>query len=94
MGRSEPERRIGTFGLVGSPLVRFPLTSPIRVSSSEQKPELGSRLLHTGHRMDSKQVSSMPLPKLGQHSGFDVIFGFSMLHQRFACARLSNPYMT
>src|SRR5215469_16301157 len=23
-----------------------------------------------------------------------VIFGFSMLHQRFACARLSHPYMT
>jgi hypothetical protein len=36
----------------------------------------------------------MPLPKLGHHSGFDVIFGFSMLHPRFAYARLSNPYMT
>ena len=41
--------------------------------------------------MDSKQVSSMPLPKLGHHSGFDVIFGFSMLHQRFAYARPSRP---
>ena len=78
----------------GSPLVPFPLSSPTRVSSSEQKPGLESRLLYTGHRMDSKQVSSMPLPKLGHHSGFDVIFGFSMLHQRFACARLSHPYMT
>jgi hypothetical protein len=78
----------------GSPLVPFPLASPTRVSSSEQKPALESRLLHTGHRMDSKQVSSMPLPKLGHHPGFDVIFGFSMLHQRFACARLSNPHMT
>src|SRR5215831_7182591 len=78
----------------GSPLVPFPLASPTRVSSSEQKPGLESHLLHTGHRMDSKQVSSMPLPKLGHHSGFDVIFGFSMLHQRFAYACLSNPYMT
>jgi hypothetical protein len=75
----------------GSPLVPFTLSSPTRVSSSEQKPGLESRLLHTGHRMDSKQVSSMPLPKLGHHSGFDVIFGFSMLHRRFAYARLRPP---
>jgi hypothetical protein len=30
----------------------------------------------------------------GEGSGFDVIKEFSMLHQRFACARLSHPYMT
>src|SRR5215831_6314872 len=94
MEQSAPGQRIGTFGLMVSPLAPFPLSSPTRVSSSEQKPGLESRLLYTGHRMDSKQVSSMPLPKLGHHSGFDVIFGFSMLHQRFAYARLSHPYMT
>src|SRR5215831_13714657 len=91
MEQSAPGQRIGTFGLMVSPLAPFPLSSPTRVSSSEQKPGLESRLLYTGHRMDSKQVSSMPLPKLGHHSGFDVIFGFSMLHQRFAYARPSRP---
>jgi hypothetical protein len=36
------------------PLVRFPLTSPTRFSSSARKPETESRLLNTGHHMDSK----------------------------------------
>jgi hypothetical protein len=33
-GRSVPDRCIGTFGLMGSPLVPFPLTPPIKFSSS------------------------------------------------------------
>ena len=36
----------------------------------------------------------MLFPEQGEDSGFDVIKGFSMLHRRFACARLSDPYMT
>jgi hypothetical protein len=33
-----PDRCIGTFGLVGSPLVPFPFASPTRFSSSARKP--------------------------------------------------------
>src|SRR5208283_1414514 len=33
-----PDRCIGTFGLVGSPLVPFPFASPTRFSSSVRKP--------------------------------------------------------
>src|SRR3954470_10914501 len=58
MEQSEPGRRLGTFGLVGPPLVPFPFPSP--TSSSVRKPGSGSRLLYTGHRMASKQVSAHP----------------------------------
>jgi len=43
-----PDRRIGTFSLVGLPLVPFPLASPAWFSSSIRKPGLGSRLLCIG----------------------------------------------
>jgi len=36
----------------------------------------------------------MHFPEHSRGSGFDVINCLSMLHQRFACARLSHPYMT
>jgi hypothetical protein len=37
----------------------------------------------------------MLFPEQFEGSGFDVIKkSFTMLHQRFACARLSHPYMT
>ena len=36
----------------------------------------------------------MLFPEHRRDSGFDVIEWFSMLHQRFDCARLSHPYMT
>jgi endoglucanase len=49
-----PDRCLGTFGLVGSPLVPFPLPSPTRFSSSVRKPGYESCLLYAGHRMASK----------------------------------------
>jgi hypothetical protein len=49
-----PCRCFGTFGLVGRPLVPFPLPSPPRFSSSVRKPGLESRPLYTGHRTASK----------------------------------------
>src|SRR5271166_5350601 len=49
-----PDRCIGTFSLVGSPLVPFPLSSPTRFSSSIREPGLESRLLYTGHRIIGK----------------------------------------
>jgi hypothetical protein len=72
----------------------FSLASPTRFSSSVRKPGLESRLLYTGHRLASKQVSARLLPELAGNSGFDVFHGVSMRHQRFTCARLSNPHMT
>ena len=49
-----PDRCLGTFGLMGSPLVPFPLPSPTRFSSSVRKPGYESCLLYAGHRMASK----------------------------------------
>src|SRR3954454_9477203 len=76
MGPSEPGRRLGT--LVGSPLVPFPFPSP--TSSSVRKP--GSRLLYTGHRMASKQVSSMLIPEqcpvLVSSEAFRCVIGGSL----------------
>ncbi len=72
----------------------FPLTSPIRFSSSLRKPGLESRLLYTGHRVIGKQVSSTLIPELKDNPGFDAVHGVSMRHQRFICIRLSNPHMT
>src|SRR5690349_20372022 len=94
MEQSAPGWRLGTFGLVGPPLVPFPLPSPTRVSSSVRKPGSGSRLLYTGHRMASKQVSSMLIPEQECSPGSGVIREFSMRPQRFACARLPDPYLT
>ena len=51
---SAPLAVLGTFGLMGLPLVPFPLASPTRFSSSVRKPGLESRLLYTGHRTASK----------------------------------------
>ena len=87
-GQSAPDWRIGTFGLAGLPLVPFPLASPIRFSSSIRKPEIESRPLYTGHRMASKPVSSMLFPELAGNPGFDAVYGVSMRHRRFTCARL------
>ena len=36
----------------------------------------------------------MLIPEQAGGPGFDVIGWFSMLHRRFAYARLSDPYMT
>jgi hypothetical protein len=92
--QSAPGLRIGTFSLTVLPLVPFPLPSQAKFSSSLRKPGLESRLLYTGHRLASKQVSAKLLPELGGNSGFDAVSGVSMRPQRFTCARLSNPYMT
>ena len=47
----------------GSTLVPFPLPSQTRFSSSIRKPRLESRLLYTGHRLASKQVSARLVPE-------------------------------
>jgi hypothetical protein len=76
-------------------LVPFPLASPARFSSSVRKPGLESRSLYTGHHMDSRQVSSMLLSR--DKDTAPVLMSskvVSMRRQEFACARLSNPYMT
>ena len=90
-----PGRCIGTFGLGFSALVPFPLASPARFSSSVRKPGLESRSLYTGHHMDSKQVSSMPLSRDWESAPVLMsIKNLTMRRQELACARLSSPYMT
>src|SRR3954468_4136953 len=74
MEQSEPGRRLGTFGLVGPPLVPFPFSSPTRVSSSVRQPGSGSRLRYTGHRMASKQVSSRLIPEPWCNPGSGVVW--------------------
>ena len=34
------------------------------------------------------------IPGAGRPPGFDIVFGISTLHQRFACARLSGSHLT
>jgi len=36
----------------------------------------------------------MLIPEQWCNPGFGVVLGVSMRHQGFACARLSNPYLT
>ena len=36
----------------------------------------------------------MLIPEMGASPGFGVVLILSMRHQRFACARLPDPYMT
>jgi hypothetical protein len=40
------------------------------------------------------QASSMLIPEQWCNPGFGVVLRLSMRHQGFACARLSNPYLT
>src|ERR1700752_4056893 len=34
------------------------------------------------------------IPGAGRPPGFDIVYGISTLHQRFACARLSGSHLT
>ena len=72
-----------------------PLTSPTRFSSSARKPRLDSRRLCTGHRTASKQAPSVLFPNRESVSVLvSSVVLFRCFIQRFAFARLSNPYMT
>jgi len=52
------------------------------------------RLFYTGPHVDSKRVSSTFIPGTSRLPGFGIVLEISMPHQRFACARLLNPYLT
>ena len=65
---------------------RFPCSVPV--------PEPGSRLLHAGHRLGSKQVSPTLIPRQPSLLGFDVTLIISTRHQRFAHARLPGSHLT
>ena len=55
------------------------------------EPEPSSRRLYAGHRLGSRQVAPRLIPGERLPPGFDVIDTLSTRHQRFACARLSQP---
>ena len=66
--------------------------TPSHVPCSSRRP--GSRRLHTGHHLASKRAPARLFPKFYIYPGFDVVSCFSMLHQRFAFARLPDPRLT
>ena len=87
--------RIGTQTLEGASLLGFSLNIgatgshvPCRSSKS------GSRRLHTGRRLGSKQVSPRLIPGSTEYPGFDAVSMLSMLHQRFILIRLPDSYLT
>src|SRR5207244_4054052 len=65
---------------------RFPRFAP--------EPEPGSRHLHAGHHLGSKQVSPRLLPKVTTLLGFDAIYIVSTRHQWFTYVRLPGSHLT
>jgi hypothetical protein len=65
---------------------RFPCSTPA--------PEPGSRPLHAGHRLGSKQVPPRLIPRQSSGLGSDVIQSISTRHRGFALARLPDPHLT
>ena len=77
------------------PLGRLPWQRDDRFSRSIQEPDPASRRLHAGCRSGGLQDSPRTDPgELDDPPGFDIIFGISTRHQRFAFARLSGSYLT
>ncbi len=53
-----------------------------------------SRRLNAGCRAGSRQVSPALIPRQLRDLGFDITFDFRRFIERFACARLSDSYLT
>jgi len=64
----------------------FPCSAPA--------PMPGSRLLHAGHRLGSKQVAPRLHPEDAHIPRFRCRQSISTLHRRFASARLPDPHLT
>ena len=64
-----------------------------RFTRSAREPGPRSRHLHAGHRLANQQAPARLIPGPERFPGFDVTHLLSTLHQRFACARLRDPYL-
>ena len=94
-GCSAPVPRISTSGLAGTAHSTISLSirttgSPVPCKSLIQ--------IHAAFQPDAVwaglQVSAQTLPGVTLASGFDIVHSVSTSHQRFAFARLSEPYLT
>ena len=65
-----------------------------RFPRSMQEPEPGSRHLHAGRHLGSKQVSPRLIPGQDPKPGFAIVSELSTRHQRIACARLPGSHLT
>ena len=63
-------------------------------TSTMHEPDPKSRRLHAGCRLGSNQASPQTRPGATTSPGFDIVDTLSTRHQRFAFARLSEPYLT
>src|SRR5208337_4243277 len=93
--RPAPVPCIGTLILAGTACLDFSLN--IRATGS-RVPHRSLDQSHAAFMPDAAWAEIRPSPRLvpGYRipPGFDIILHFSTPHQRFACARLSKPYLT
>ena len=65
-----------------------------RFPRSMQEPEPGSRHLHAGRHLGSKQVSPRLIPSQDPKPGFAIVSELSTRHQWIAFARLPGSHLT
>ena len=87
-------------GMVRQPLphdsfLRYtPVVYPGASPRSTPEPEPGSRHLHAGHHLGSRQVLSQTHPEVTTRLGFDAVDTLSTRHQWFTRVRLPGSYLT
>ena len=94
-GCSAPVPRIGTLILAGASC----LDVSLRIGATgSHVPRKSLPQSHAAFMPDVARAAFRTAPELipedGRPSGFDIIFGISTRHQRFAFARLSEAYLT
>src|ERR1700693_2903887 len=93
--RSVPVPRFGTLILMGTTHLDFSLRIGATGSHVPRKSQVRS---HAAFMPDAVRAAIRPPPGLvpGQRllPGFDIVYTLSTRHQRFAFARLSEPYLT
>src|SRR5258708_15739180 len=94
-GCSAPVPRFGTLILMGAAHLDFSLRIEATGSHVPRKSQVQS---HAAFMPDAVWAAIRPSPRLvpGQRllPGFDIVYTLSTRHQRFAFARLSEPYLT
>src|ERR1700748_1014864 len=94
-GCSAPVPRIGTLILIGSAYLDFSLCIG---ATGSRVPHRSLVRSHAAFMPDAIWAAIRPTPRLVPDyripPGFGIVLHFSTRHQRFACARLSKPYLT
>src|SRR5271163_361343 len=99
--RSVPVPRFGTLILMGTShlaLIRFAAQALCIGATGSHVPRKSQVQSHAAFMPDAVRAAIRPPPGLvpGQRllPGFDIVYTLSTRHQRFAFARLSEPYLT